>query len=99
MVASPATTQLSFKAEDLPIKSVTVFRPSGAQLVRILKANLKVRCRLAALSPAEDLIAFHHYAGWEQPPRNNWVIIHNRCRVLARDRLGKCEALGSRLQL
>lgn len=41
MVTSPTTTQLSFKAEDLPIKSVTVFRPSRAQIIRILKANLK----------------------------------------------------------
>jgi hypothetical protein len=42
MVTPPTTTQLSFKAEDLPINSVTVFRPSGAQIIRILKANLKV---------------------------------------------------------
>ncbi|KAF9649660.1 hypothetical protein BDM02DRAFT_3166452 [Thelephora ganbajun] len=41
MGTSPTTTRLSSKAEDLPIKSVTVFRPSGAQIVRILKANLK----------------------------------------------------------
>lgn len=41
MVTAPATTQLNFKAEDLPIKSVTVFRPSGAQIIRVLKANLK----------------------------------------------------------
>ena len=63
MVTSPATTQLSFKAEDLPIKSVTVFRPSGAQIIRLLKANLKVRCRLAALfsniALSADLITFH----------------------------------------
>lgn len=43
MVTSLTTTQLNFKADDLPIKSVTVFRPSGAQIIRILKANLKVR--------------------------------------------------------
>lgn len=43
MVTPPTTTQLGFKAEELPIKSVTVFRPSGAQIVRVLKANLKVR--------------------------------------------------------
>lgn len=69
MVTS-TTTQLSFKAEDLPIKSVTVFRPSGAQIIRILKANLKVRQRLRASSspnPARpaDLIIPNCYTGWE----------------------------------
>lgn len=51
MVTSPTTTQLNFKAEDLPIKSVTVFRPSGAQIIRILKANLKVRRSRKSPSP------------------------------------------------
>ena len=51
MVTASATTQLSFKAEDLPIKSVTVFRPSDAQIIRILKANLKVWRHRITLSP------------------------------------------------
>jgi len=69
MVTS-TTTQLSFKAEDLPIKSVTVFRPSGAQIIRILKANLKVCQRLRApsspnLARSTDLITPNCYTGWE----------------------------------
>jgi hypothetical protein len=67
MVTSLTTTQLSFKAEELPIKSVTVFRPSGAQIIRVLKANLKVRTSESdsAKPGGVDLIALRRRPGRE----------------------------------
>jgi len=42
MVASPPTTKFSFDGSNLPVKSVTVYRPSGAQVIRELDVDLKV---------------------------------------------------------
>ena len=42
MVAVKETTKWTFKGEDLPIDTVTVYRPSGAQIVRKLDLDLKV---------------------------------------------------------
>lgn len=42
MVASLPTTELSIDGSGLPIESVTVYRPSGAQVIRKLDVELKV---------------------------------------------------------
>ena len=42
MVASNPTTELSIDASSLPIETVTVYQPSGAQVIRTLEVNLKV---------------------------------------------------------
>ena len=42
MVASLPTTELSIDGSNLPIETVTVYRPSGAQIIRKLDVNLKV---------------------------------------------------------
>ena len=42
MVAVQATTRWTLKGENLPIDTVTVYRPSGAQIVRKLDLDLKV---------------------------------------------------------
>jgi len=42
MVAPLPTTKLSFDGSNLPIETVTVYRPSGAQVVRELGADIKV---------------------------------------------------------
>ena len=43
VVAPPLpTTQFSFDGSSLPIESVTVYRPSGAQVIRELGVDLKV---------------------------------------------------------
>ncbi|KAF9651185.1 hypothetical protein BDM02DRAFT_3259188 [Thelephora ganbajun] len=41
MVVIQATTNWSFKGADLPIDTVTVYRPSGAQVIRKLDLDLK----------------------------------------------------------
>ena len=42
MVASLPTTELSVSASILPIETVTVHQPSGAQVIRRLDVDLKV---------------------------------------------------------
>ena len=42
MVASLPTTGLSIDGSSLPIETVTVYRPSGAQVIRKLDVDLKV---------------------------------------------------------
>ena len=42
MVASLPTTEFSFHGASLPIETVTVYRPSGAQVIRKLDVDLKV---------------------------------------------------------
>ena len=42
MVASLPTTGFSIDASSLPIETVTVYRPSGAQVIRKLDVDLKV---------------------------------------------------------
>jgi len=42
MVASLPTTTSSFDGSSLPIETVTVYRPSGAQVIRKLDVDLKV---------------------------------------------------------
>lgn len=42
MVASQATTKWSFRGSNLPVDTVTVYRPSGAQIIRKLDLELKV---------------------------------------------------------
>ena len=42
MVEVQATAKWSFKGVDLPVDTVTVYRPSGAQVVRDLDLDLKV---------------------------------------------------------
>jgi len=46
MVASQGTTKWSFKGSDLPIDTVTVYRPYGAQIIRKLDLDLEVRLEL-----------------------------------------------------
>jgi len=43
MVASQATTKWSFEGHKLPIDTVTVYRPQGAQITRKLDLDLEVR--------------------------------------------------------
>ena len=42
MVTSLQTTLFSFDGSGLPIETVTVYRPSGAQVIRKLDVDLKV---------------------------------------------------------
>ena len=42
MVASLPTTELLIDGSSLPIETVTVYRPSGAQVIRKLDVDLKV---------------------------------------------------------
>ena len=42
MVASLPVTKFSFDGSSLPVETVTVYRPSGAQVVRKLSVDLKV---------------------------------------------------------
>ena len=42
MVAFPPTTEFSFNGSNLPLETVTIFRPSGAQIIRKLDIDLKV---------------------------------------------------------
>lgn len=42
MVTSLPTTEFSFDGSNLPIETVTVYRPSGAQVIRKLDVDLKV---------------------------------------------------------
>jgi len=42
MVAPLPTTKFSFDGSSLPIETVTVYRPSGAQIIRELRVDLKV---------------------------------------------------------
>ena len=42
MVASLPATELFIDASSLPIETVTVYQPSGAQVIRTLDVNLKV---------------------------------------------------------
>ena len=51
MVASQATTKWSFEGPNLPIDTVTVYRPRGAQIIRKLDLDLEVRQRFR--------VAFH----------------------------------------
>jgi len=44
MVASQATTKWTFEGPNLPIDTVTVYRPYGAQVIRKLDLDLEV-CR------------------------------------------------------
>lgn len=43
MVASQTTTKWSFEGHKLPIDTVTVYRPQGAQITRNLDLDLEVR--------------------------------------------------------
>ena len=58
MVAVETTTKWSFKGANLPIDTVTVYRPSGAQVVRKLDLDLKVsavgRSAFAIVQPSEQ---------------------------------------------
>ena len=42
MVASLPTADISVDASSLPIETVTVYQPSGAQVIRKLNVDLKV---------------------------------------------------------
>ena len=42
MVTSQETAKWSFKSSNLPIDTVTVYRPYGAQIIRKLALNLEV---------------------------------------------------------
>jgi hypothetical protein len=42
MVASLPTSELSIDGSTLPIETATVYRPSGAQVIRKLDVDLKV---------------------------------------------------------
>jgi hypothetical protein len=42
MVTFPPTTEFSFNGSNLPLETVTIFRPSGAQIIRKLDIDLKV---------------------------------------------------------
>jgi len=43
MVTSQATTKWTFEGPNLPIDTVTVYRPYGAQVIRKLDLDLEVR--------------------------------------------------------
>ena len=59
MVGSPQATELSVDASRLPFETVTVYQPSGAQVIRTLNLNLKVSSALCyrivrRMTPTED---------------------------------------------
>lgn len=60
MVASQATTKWSFRGSNLPVDTVTVYRPSGAQIIRKLDLELEVsqECRLSDLLITLRLILY-----------------------------------------
>ena len=56
MVASLPTTELSFDGSSLPIETVTVYRPFGAQVIRKLDVHLKVSTvKLVEFDPRSQL--------------------------------------------
>ena len=65
MVASLPTTEFSFHRSSLPIETVTVYRPSGAQVVRKLDVDLKVSAVKSCRAPPAFSTALlnHVYLG------------------------------------
>ena len=55
MSASQATTKWSFEGPNLPIDTVTIYRPSEAQVIRKLDLDLEV-CRDLLRHPPVDLV-------------------------------------------
>lgn len=56
MVAAQATTKWTFRGRNLPVDTITVYRPSGAQIVRKLDLDLKVSVLECTLKVSENLI-------------------------------------------
>jgi len=54
MVVSLPTSELSIDGSTLPIETVIVYRPSGAQVIRKLDIDLKVSAVLAPYSRLLD---------------------------------------------
>ena len=59
MVASLPTTEFSFDGSSLPIETVTVYRPSGAQVIRKLDVDLKVRATRGIWYPNTSTVSLN----------------------------------------